>query len=279
MRYLICIALLVLSIDSANAQILNMSGTQDRLNVPTDFLKSISECTPYETTVLSAPEGVETKMIYRVIGKISDKCKIQIDGYTNVNVHIRQSCLLSEPQATEYASSISRFQSKQYLPRKHMKRMLHDEDYLKATEIMTNENICTFHRDRIDTTAEFRKKLSDCTPYSETQKLDSVDINREIKEKINDICKINITFTQRLPNMELRAKKISPRLWSHIDKFKEANYHYACAFNDDKRYEYTAILEALIVPEENGFDFSAVQRFSQSSEIEFIYKNCTYVIK
>ena len=79
--------------------------------------------------------------------------------------------------------------------------------------------------------------------------------------------------------MELRVKKITERMWSHIDKFKEAHYHYACAFDDDKRKEYLTILEALVVPEEDGFDFSAVQRFTQASEMEFIYKNCFFVVK
>lgn len=263
----------------ANAQILNMSDTQEYLSVPIDFLQSIHDCSAYEKTVMSAPEGVETKMVYKVNGLKNDKCEVTVDGYTNVNVHIKQSCLFTPEQAAEYASSISRYQSKHYYFHKDIDRILYDEDYLAATKLMTNDDICQFHRDGIDVTSEFRKKLADCIPYTETQKLESVDIKREIKELANGICKIDVTFTQRLPNMELRADKITPRMWKYIDKFKEANYPYACAFNEFKRDEYLRILEALVVPEEDGFDFSAVQRFSQASEMEFIYKNCTYVVK
>lgn len=279
MRFFVYLCCLICFNFPAVAQILNMSGTQDPLDIPVDFLESMQNCQPYEKTVMSAPEGIVTKMIYKISGKKNNKCEIQIDGYTNVTVHITQSCQLTPEQASEYAGALSRFQEKNYPRYKNLKRILNDPDYISATEIMTNEELCSFHRDGIDETFEFRKKLSDCTPFKETQTLDSVDIEREITEYVNGSCKINVTFTQRLPNMELRAKKITERMWSHIDKFKEAHYHYACAFDDDKRKEYLAVLEALVVPEEDGFDFSAVQRFTQASEMEFIYKNCFFVVK
>ena len=279
MRRYIYIWLICLLAAPVNAQILNMSDTQEYLSVPVDFLRSIKYCEVYEQTVMSAPEGVETKMVYKVNGPKDGKCDVQVDGYTNVNVHINQSCLFTMEQAEEYATSIDRYQNKHYYFHKDIDRILYDADYLAATKLMTNENICKFHRDGIDVTSEFRKKLAECTPYTETQKLESVDITREIKEMVNGICKIAVTFTQRLPNMELRAKKITPRMWEHIKKFKEAHYPYSCSFNEKKRKEYLAVLEALVVPEEDGFDFSAVQRFSQISEMEFIYKNCTYIVK
>ena len=279
MRRFLYIFFLSFLTSQVNAQILNMSDTQEYLSVPIDFLKSIQDCNVYEQTVMSAPEGVETKMVYKVNGKKNGKCDVQIDGYTNVTVHINQSCLFTMEQAAEYANSIYRYQNKHYYFHKDLNRILYDPDYVAATKLMTDENICKFHRDGIDVTSEFRKKLADCTPYTETQHLESVDIVREIKAAVNGVCKIDVTFTQRLPNMELRAEKITSRMWEHIKKFKEAHYPYSCSFNDDKRKEYLAVLEALVVPEEDGFDFSAVQRFSQISEMEFIYKNCTYVVK
>ena len=263
----------------ANAQILDMIGTKDRLNVPLEFLSDLYHCTPFETTLTSAPDGVVTKMIYRVIGLENKKCIMQIDGYTNVNVHITQKCSFTLEQAQTYATAISNFQSRGYYSYKEFNRIERDPDYIAASDIMTNSDICRFHRDKIDPTPVFREKLAACEKYEEVQHLDSVDITRRIVQKNNDVCRLQITFTQRLPDLELRADKITPELQQHIDKFKPADYNFSCGFNPKKTDEYLAVLQSLVVPEEDGFDFSAVQRYGQEPEFQFIFQNCEFLVK
>ncbi len=263
----------------ANAQILDMIGTKDKLNVPPEFLSNLYDCTPFETTVKSAPDGVVTKMIYRVVGFENEKCVMQIDGYTNVNVHITQKCIFTHEQAQTYANAVFSFQNKGYYSYKEFNLIEKDPDYIAASAIMTNSDICRFHRDEIDLTPVFRKKLTACETYEEVQHLDSVDITRKIVQKNNDICKLQITFTQNLPDLRLRADKITPELQKHIDNFKPANYNFNCAFNQEKKNEYLAVLQSLVVPEEEGFDFSAVQRYGQDSEFQFIFQNCEFLVK
>lgn len=264
---------------SANAQILDMIGTKDRLNVPREFLSNLYDCTPFETTVKSAPDGVVTEMIYRVVGFENEKCVMQIDGYTNVNVHITQKCVFTSEQAQTYANAVFKFQNKGYYSYKEFNRIEKDPDYIAASAIMTNSDICRFHRDAIDPTPVFREKLTACENYEEVQHLDSVDITRRIVQKNNDVCRLQITFTQNLPNLELRADKITPELQKRINNFKPANYNFNCAFNQEKKNEYLAVLQSLVVPEEDGFDFSAVQRYGQDVEFQFIFQNCEFLVK
>ena len=264
---------------SANAQILDIIGTKERLNVPQEFLTNLFNCKPFETTVKSAPDGVVTTMIYNVAGFENKKCVMQIDGYTGVNVHIMQKCAFTPEQAKTYANAVFKFQNKGYYSYKQFNLIEKDPDYLTASQIMTDSNICQFHRDKIDLTPVFRKKLAACQNYEEVQHLNSVDITRRIVQKNNDICRLQITFTQNLPDLELRSDKITPELQQHIDSFKPAVYNFNCAFSQEKKNEYLAILQALVVPEENGFDFSAVQRYGQNSEFQFIFQNCEFLAK
>ena len=258
------------------AQILNLLGTKEKLAVPVEFLVNMADCEPYETKVVSAPEGIKTETIYKVLGMKKGKCDFQIEGLTNSVVHITQKCSLTLEQADKYAEAIYNFQNKEYSSYKLRKQIYEDTDYIAASEIMTDEKLCRFHRDAIDQTADWRQNLQTCSPFKDSSQLNSVAVTRQVIGLVNDKCLFKVTFTQKLPDMKRRPEKFSLRVQHLIDNFNEADYQYVCEFNDEIKNEYIKLLETMVIPAEDGFDFSAVQRFTMLPEMEFIAQNCTY---
>ena len=58
----------------------------------------------------------------------------------------------------------------------------------------------------------------------------------------------------------------------------ELHFHYACSFNQEQQDEYLLLLESLVLPEEEGDNFTSVSNFSSKIELEFIINHCEYIV-
>lgn len=206
---------------------------------------------------------VSVNTTYRIEPTDNNLCRLTIDGTTNVSVHITQNCDLSSEQAQTYAQALRRYQAKDYSPRWDGDRIETDEDYKTAYSIMSNRKICRFHREKIDHTQNIRAHLPTCTPGEETEITATVTANRKIIGKEKDTC---------LYRFSLKNRHTADNTKDENDK----QIVFDCRLNSEQTAEYLQILDAMVIPEEDGYDFTAVQRISPVEEMNFILDNCTF---
>lgn len=241
------------------AQILGMGINFEKLNLPEPFLKSLEQCSHYKFSQTAANDDVEVKTTYSVAPTENKLCRLHIEGHTNVSVHISQDCTLTHEQAQKYADALRRYQAKGYSPRWDGRKIEKDPDYLEAFAIMSDRKLCRFVRQKVDYTQKIRENLPQCTPVTQEEITASIKVVRQILEAQDDKCLYSFKVTQM-------PKKNSADT--------ERTVGFDCAFDSAKREQYMQILEALVLPEEEGYDFSTVQRISVAEELNFILDNC-----
>lgn len=262
---------------SAHAQILDMSVDLSPLQLTDDFLRSLYYCKLYHGEKTSSYEKVQVKTVYDVLGMKDGKCQLKVEGFTNTSVHITQECNLTPEQAKEYADSLSNYQVNKFSPRFDEKRINSNEYYQKAMDIMGNPEVCTILRDKIDHTPEIRANLPECLPVKKTEQILDSKVMREIVgvEEVNDkpMCHYRFTLWQPKPD----TSHISPEVLEKAPELRDVEFNYDCMWDDIDKQKYFDILDAFVIPEEEGYDFYAVDRPNAWEEIDFILHNCQYV--
>lgn len=257
-RIAFCMAL-ILSSRPMHAQILGMGINFEKLNLPEPFLQNLENCTAYKFSQASTADEIKVKTTYSIAPDTDNRCHLHIDGETNVSVHISQDCRLTPEQAKTYAQALRDYQAKRYSPRWDGHRIEKDPDYLRAFAIMSDRQTCRFLRQKIDHTSEIRKNLTACKPTVQEEATASLKVERKIIKAENDKCLYTFQITQL--NKDDAAGINS-------------NISFTCKLDPERRDHYLKILENLVIPEEEGFDFSSVQRISVAEELNFILDNC-----
>lgn len=269
-EFLAALALLPLSV---NAQILDMSVDLSPLNLSDDFLRSLYYCKPYHGEKDSSYNGVTAKTVYDIAKTEKGECILKVGGLTNTSVQITQNCVLSAKQAQEYAELLSNFRAKGYKPRFDGDRINADEDYKKAFAVMNDRQICHVMRAAIDHTADIRANLAECKPVKNTENIAGDEVTREIMGKDGRKCRFNYTFREPAPD----TSGITPEALEKAPSLEAPVYKYECRWNDKQLKEYLNILEAAVIPAEEGYDFTAADRPDSGEETDFIIANCDYV--
>ncbi|MBP1532240.1 MAG: hypothetical protein ILA52_01915, partial [Alphaproteobacteria bacterium] len=225
---------------SVQAQILNMAIDYQPLNLPQGFTESLANCKKFADTVRIAKDNIEVSTEYRILPD-GDRCRLLVEGQTNTLVHITQDCNLTTAEAKQYAHNLKVFALRKYSPFRDKERILHDQNYLSALQIMENRQLCQIKREKIDTTANIRQNLPSCTPSAEQEHNAGIIITRQITGEQNGMCQYKYTVLNNKPNAE---------------------YVFNCSWKPEQVQEYYTILETMVVPAEEGSDFSAVMRIS-----------------
>ncbi|MBR1825740.1 MAG: hypothetical protein IJ770_04045 [Alphaproteobacteria bacterium] len=248
---------------SANAQILGIGVDFEKLNLPEQFYQSLENCTKYTYIKPAVFEDVAVSTTYSVEPMQNGSCRLSVDGTTNVSVHIAQECELTREQAKAYADALRRYQQKGYSPHWDDDKIETDADYKAAYAIMSDRKLCRFKRDKIDHTQQIRINLPSCTPAKQTELTAAITVKRQIVGKDDEDC---------LYTFMMQNDKISAKDKQESDK----QIVFECRLNKQQTEQYVQILEAAVVPEEEGYDFSAVQRVSPAEEMNFILDYCTF---
>ena len=250
----------------ANAQILSIGVEFEKLSLPEQFYRSLENCTAYTYTKPATTNNVSVSTTYNIEPTADGKCRLSVDGLTNVSVHITQNCDLTPEQAKTYAGALRRYQAKDYSPRWDGDRIEADEDYKTAYAIMSDRKICRFIRDKIDHTQKIRAALSSCASAKETETTAAVIAEREIIGKSEDICHYRFSLQNRKAANDAKGED-------------DKQLVFDCHLNKEQTARYLQILETMVVPEEEGYDFAALQRISPAEEMNFILDNCTFDAK
>lgn len=262
---------------STQAQILDMSVNLSPLQLTDDFLRSLYYCKPYHGEKSASYEKINVKTVYDVLGMKDGKCQLKVEGFTNTSVHITQECNLTPEQAKEYADSLSNYQVNKYSPRFDEKLINSNKYYQKAVDIMGNPKICTVLRDKIDHTSEIRANLPECLPIKKTEQILDSKIMREIVGAViiedQNLCRFHFTLWQPKPDVS----HISPEVLEKSPRLKDIEFNYDCLWDNQTKQKYFDILDAFIIPEEEGYDFYAVDRPNSWEEMDFILHNCKYI--
>lgn len=257
---------------AARAQILDMSVDLSPLQLTDDFLRSLYYCKPYHGEKTAEYKKIKVKTEYNVLGKKDGKCQLKIEGFTNTSVHITQNCSLTDEQAQQYADSLSNYQVNRFSPRFDEQRINSNEHYQKAMEIMGNPEICTILRDKIDHTAELRANLDECKPVKSVQKIMDAEVTREIVGMEEEKCHFRFKLWEPKPD----TSHIRPEVLEKAPKVKDVVFKYDCMWDEKVKQDYFNVLDAFVIPEEEGYDFSAVDRPNSWEEMDFIIRNCKY---
>ena len=259
----------------AKAQILDMSVDLSPLQLSDDFLRSLYYCKPYYYEKSASYEKIRVKTSYEVLGMKDGKCGLKVDGFSNTSVHIAQICNLSPEQAKEYADSLSKYQVQKYSPRFDEKRINADENYQKAVDIMSDPEVCTVIRDKIDHTSDIRAYLPECQPIKSTEEILDSKVMREIVGKTEDnLCYFRFSLWQPKPDVS----NISPEVLAQRPELRDVEFDYECLWDENTKQQYFNILDAFVIPEEEGYDFYAVDRPNSWEEMDFILRSCRYVM-
>lgn len=263
---------------SAQAQILDMSVNLSLLHLTDDFLRSMYYCKPYEGERSVSNENVKVRTVYHVLGMREGKCQIKVEGFSNTSVHITQYCSLTPEQAKEYADSLSKYQVKKYSPRFDEKLINADPNYQKAVSIMNDPDTCTIIRDRIDNTHELRAKLPNCEPIKSSEEIMDSVVKRVIVGKTDSgLCKFLFTLWMPKPDTSFISPIAMDKFSQTNGEVKDVEFKYECLWNKALQKEYFNILNTYVIPEELGYDFSAIERPNSWEEMDFIIRNCSYV--
>lgn len=257
----------------SKAQILDMSVDLSPLQLTDDFLRSLYYCKPYHGEKTASYKKINVKTVYDVLGMKDDKCILKVEGFTNTAVHITQDCALTTEQAQEYADSLSNYQVNKFSPRYDEIRINSNPYYQKAMDIMSNPDICNILRDKIDHTSEVRANLLDCQPIKKVEEILDSKVTREIIGMEEDKCHFNFTLWQPKPD----TSKIRPEVLAKAPPVKDVEFKYNCLWDEKQKQDYYNILDAFVIPEEEGYDFYAVDRPNSWEEMDYIIRNCQYV--
>lgn len=258
---------------SAHAQILNMGTNFEKLDLPEEFLQNLEKCTPYSGEKPYQRNAVKVNTTYQIIGLKNNLCVVKIDGSTNTSVNIHQECHLPPQTAATYAQALRRYQSRGYSPRWDGEWIEKNKDYQTALKIMSDTSLCRFYRDKIDYTQDIRDNLPNCQPSEQTETTAALKILRKIIGKDGDKCHYQMTVQHANPQAEEPlVKNLSDNDENAVPKHLALTFD--CSFDSEQIAHYLQILEALVIPAEEGFDYSAVQRVSQQEETDFVMNNC-----
>lgn len=272
LKYLIkALACLLLLPTVADAQILNMGVNFEKLDLPAGFLQSLEKCAPYSGEKGYNRNDVKVNTVYQIIGMQNDLCVLKIDGSTNTSVNIHQECNLPLETAKTYAEALRRYQAKGYNPRWDEQYINKNRDYQTALEIMSDTKLCRFYRDKIDNTSVIRENLAACTPAEETEITAGLKVTRTIVGNEDESCRYRMTL-QKAQTEEPLVKTLSDNLDDLVPE--QLALIFECEFDKEKTDFYLQVLEAQVVPAEDGFDYSAAQRISPQEEIGFIFDSC-----
>lgn len=258
---------------TAAAQILDMSVDLSELRLPDGFLDSLQACEPYKNEKSAEYENVKVRTEYEILGKEDGKCRLKIEGFTNSAVHITQDCELSLEQAQVYAEALRQYQRKHFSPRFDKLRIESNTDYQQALKIMSNPRLCRFIRDEIDHTADIREKLATCEPIVSVEEVLDAKITREIKGVEDSKC----AYSFKLWQPPADTAGIGQDILNKAEILSDINYHYECLWTEAQTMTYINILEALVLPEEEGYNFKAAMRPNPWEEMNFITHNCRYI--
>lgn len=256
---------------SANAQILNMGVNFEKLDLPAGFLQSLEKCESYKGEKPYSRNEVKVNTVYQIIGMQNDLCVLKIDGSTNTSVNIHQECKLPLKTVATYAKALRRYQSKGYNPRWDEKYIQKNRDYQTALEIMSDTELCRFYRDKIDNTSVIRENLAACNPAEETEITAGLKVTRAIVGTDGKICRYRMSL-QKAETEEPLVKSLSDNPEDFIPEQLELVFE--CEFDKEMTDFYLQVLEAQVIPAEEGFDYSAAQRISPQEEIGFIMDSC-----
>lgn len=258
-RTLFCAVAIAFSLP-AQAQILGMGINFEKLNLPEPFLQSLEQCATYKFSQTAANNDVEVKTTYNIAPLENKLCHLHIDGHTNVLVHISQDCKLTLEQAKNYAEALRRYQAKRYSPRWDGHKIEKDPDYQAAFAIMSDRKLCRFVRQEVDYTKKIRQNLTQCAPVAQEEITAAIKVERQILKEQDGKCLYSFKITH-LPKKDTSGTA-------------QQTIGFNCAFDSILRERYLQILDALVLPEEEGYDFSTVQRISVAEELNFILDNC-----
>ena len=264
---------------SAQAQILNMSVNFEPLHLSDDFLRNLAECRVYADEQASELDGVKVKTAYMVEGLKDGICRITVRGESNTDVIITQTCELSPQQASDYSSHLRKYQERHYSPRFDDKQIANDKDYQAALQIMTDRKLCRVIRSEMDPTKTIRRNLTTCSAAESVQILPNLQITRQIVKKEDELCLYDFQVIRANPETKELMRILNSKDVKELKKIVKIEFNFSCSFTEEQIAEYTDILQNQVVPEEEGLDFSAVQRPDYSEEMTFIMNNCTMVKK
>lgn len=279
MRKIFLILALLLYSNSSRAQILNMSVNFAPLQLSEKFLQNLSECNIYAEEQSSELDGIKVKTSYMIGGLKNGICSLTVVGESNTDVKITQTCSLTAEQARDYATHLRKYQIHKYSPRFDKQRIPADKDYQAALQIMTNSNLCRIMRDKVDTTKDIRDNLGKCQKAQTLQILPDLQITRKIVGNEDNLCRYDFQVIRSNPDVRELIKIMNNKNANELKNIVKIQFYFSCSFDDSKVYEYLDILENQIVPEEEGLDFSAVQRPDYSEEMTFIMNNCELIKK
>ena len=251
------------NISDSSAQILNMSLHFDKLNLSEEFLSNLELCRFFSYEDFKESQNVEVKTTYSVVGMKDNLCRLMVEGETNTQIKIVQTCALPLDKAKEYATALRNFQAKKYSPLKDKDIYLQDEDYLKAVAIMEDRNFCHVMRYDIDNTKQIRDNWVQCQPAQQSEVYINLEIIREILGNNNQGCGYMYSLQKK----------------TDVSNKPQYKFDFKCNFSDEQKEKYLQILQSNVMPMEEGLDFSSVMRISLKEEMEFIINNCEYLIE
>ena len=255
--YVICLCLFS---SMCQAQILNMSLHFDKLNIEEEFFHSLALCRFYTISEHKEHSNMEVDTTYTVVGLKDNLCRMMVEGKTNTSVKIVQTCALPLDVAKEYAEALRKFQDKQYSPLHDKEILQQDKDYQKALAIMENRQFCQILRDEIDNTGNIRKNLPECRAAEQIEAFTNFEVVRKILGNTAQGCNYRYSIRKKADDKGIVAY----------------SFDFDCNWKKEQQDKYLRILQANVIPAEEGSDFSAVMRISPKEEIEFIFDNCDF---
>ena len=262
----------------AKAQILNIDKMAPTLELPQGFLDSLENCTEYNEVKSVIKDGIESKIRYVVREDNDQKCFLLVVADTDYYVHIEQDCTLPRKTAAEYAVALRKYTQKKYSLIKDTFRLNMDMNYIKASEIMQNSDLCHFTRRKVDNTKDIRDNLMKCNPATSEERVREGTIFRRIEgPEENSNCRMY--FTLWIPKPDISKLKVkSEKDKKQLENLKDKKFTYLCSFDNDQRREYNRLLGSLVLPEEKGYDFTSVATFSNRLELAYIIHHCEYIV-
>ncbi|MBQ8677789.1 MAG: hypothetical protein IJ529_04920 [Alphaproteobacteria bacterium] len=228
----------------------------EELRFSSRFLTALAQCSPYQ----EQRNFMGLAVNYKIEGYNKDNlCQMTAQGESG-GMQTITTCLFDNATRERFINAQKALRHL-FERAKSMQEIMTDDNYITATALMMNPQICTSRRLEFDPTKELRAHLQDCSPYQyQIPLLNQGVVTMQINGLSEDKCDYRYNMQLKAPDESELKKMYGDEMYAEIkDYITDISNTIHCRFTDYSREKYIRLLEQTIIPAGDGFDMDDIK--------------------
>lgn len=243
-KFLPAVLFFLQPITAYSAQVVDVLSYVPYRQLSAEFISELENCRPYQEKYNAMLLDKPVHITYEIAGKDEDKCKLTISAGTDESdIGSSLNCLIKTDDMPDFILAWRALLKYGDFADAGLMNMLQDENYRKVMSVWTDEDICTFHREGIDLTKDFRRHLADCSPFTEIQKDGPLEITRSISAPNGDNCQVAVSMSVIKPDFKKLSAEQIDFIENNLSYIPDnLSYQAHCNFSAQDIADYKRVL-------------------------------------